>query len=209
MHYTPPPGYTLLIGSDEAGYGPLAGNLIIVAVMALPHWQGPALLNDSKQLTNKKTGNRVLHGLAGFLRDNVHFSMVEYTPEQIDQKGVGACLKEGHQVVHSRLRAQAPLGDVIWNVADGNLVFPVETGITSIVKADATIPHVAAASVLAKSFQLMQMHEHDKQWPAYGFRDHAGYPSPKHLAELDRLGPTPVHRRSYGPVKDAAKKHGA
>lgn len=208
MHYDFPPHVTHVIGSDEAGYGTLAGNLIIMGVIAPVSWVGPSQLNDSKKLTDKKNDHQVLKTTAMLLRREVVFSLMEYTPDDIERKGVGVCLREGHRVVHRRLSAHVGPGMHVHHIADGNMVFPPEETIVSVVKADSFIRAVMAASVLAKTEQLRQMALYDKRWPAYGFGDHAGYPSPKHLEALDTLGPTSVHRRSYAPVKAACDKHG-
>lgn len=198
------PSVTHVIGSDEAGYGTLAGDLIVVGVLVQAGWTGgPIHLADSKTLSPKK-----IQIVARELAAVVPYAIISYDPETIDRRGVGVCLKEGHRVVHGRLRAhlhtQPPTEDrEIGHIADGNLALQ-DSGIVSVPKADSTLHAVMAASILAKGEQLRRMDDHAKTYSGYDFEQHHGYPTPLHLKRLDSLGPCPVHRMSYAPVKAAA-----
>jgi len=101
-------------------------------------------------------------------------------------------------------RAVAALGEMPGHVlVDGNRTPALPCPATAIIGGDGKVAAIAAASILAKVARDREMVEHDAQYPGYGFARHKGYPSAEHLAALTALGPTPLHRKSFAPVRKA------
>lgn len=184
----------LICGTDEVGYGAWAGPLLIVAVCVPRTWKAPKGLTDSKKLTE---GQR--EALAVLLRADpeVKFHPVPVWPKGIDELGVYRANIRAHQEAHGKFE-----GDVL-HVADGNL--DLGPDIVSLPKADTLVPAVSAASIIAKVTRDQFMARLDEKYPGYGFKAHKGYGVPVHQEALTRLGPSEVHRMSYGPVAAAQK----
>lgn len=181
----------LVCGVDEAGRGPLAGSVIAAAVILDPA-KPIAGLADSKKLSA-----RVREHLAVEIRTQaMAWAIGEATAAEIDQINIlqATFLAMRRAVEGLRL---APAHALI----DGNRV-PVglPCSAEAIVKGDAKEPAISAASILAKTFRDAQLLELDQIYPQYGFARHMGYPTAAHLEALRVHGPSPVHRRSFGPV---------
>jgi len=192
-------GITLVAGVDEAGRGPLAGPVVVAAVMLPATWLGCGLpaelegLNDSKQLTARQRG-RLFGVLTGWVE--VKFALARMEAQQVDELNI---LQATHRAMNAALARLAPAPRHA--LVDGTRVKTLQFSQTALVKGDARSYSIAAASVLAKVTRDRLMEEYDKQWPAYGFAEHKGYGTVQHLAALAEHGPCPIHRRSFAPVR--------
>jgi ribonuclease HII len=182
----------LTAGVDEAGRGPLAGPVYAAAVILDPHRSIPGV-RDSKKLS---ACQRVR--LAGEIRERaLAFAVARAEVEEIDRLNIL------HATMLAMRRAIVQLATIpaeAW--IDGNrcpdgLPCPAR----AIVKGDATVAAIAAASILAKTARDAEMLRLHDTYPHYGFDRHMGYPTPEHLEALQMHGVSAVHRRSFGPVK--------
>jgi ribonuclease HII len=186
----------LVIGADEVGYGSLAGPLVVCGVKAPEGWNLEGL-NDSKKLSEKKRlimGDK-LNNLVEF--NEISFHIAERSNVTIDKIGVALALKTAYAEVFHTLGEQKP----ILIIVDGNLKFDnlgldVYT-IRTDIKADAKIPTVMAASIIAKNYRDGLMHSLDELHPEYGWIKNVGYGSSAHIAAMRKYGLSPLHRRSY------------
>ena len=185
-----------MCGVDEAGRGPLCGPVVAAAVILNPacHIEG---LADSKKLTE-----RARDRLAPIIkRDALAWAIAEACVEEIDRLNIL------HATMLAMKRAVEALDKVPHEVlVDGNRIPDLFVPARAIVKGDALEPAISAASILAKTHRdamLVQLH---MQYPEFGFDQHKGYPTAAHLAVLARLGPTPHHRMSFAPVREAVSQ---
>lgn len=185
---------TLYCGVDEAGAGPLCGDVVAAAVILDPSRPIPAL-NDSKKLTEKK--REVLFD--EILNKATAYSIARASVEEIDEINI----------LHARMLAmtravnglsKAPEHALI----DGNrLPKNMCCDGTAIIKGDGLVAAISAASILAKVQRDRDLIELDKVYPQYGLAKHKGYPTKAHLEALKQHGPAPIYRKSFGPVKRA------
>jgi len=181
-----------IAGVDEAGRGPLAGPVVVAAVILDPA-QPIAGLADSKTLSPARRETLALairaHALA--------WSVIEVGVAEIDTLNILHASLAG---MSRALRALTPAAD--FALIDGNKLPPdLPCAGRAIVDGDALEPAIGAASILAKVARDARMRELDAQYPGYGFAVHKGYPTAAHRAALTRLGPSPQHRRSFAPVR--------
>jgi ribonuclease HII len=188
-------------GLDEAGRGPLAGPVVAAAVV-LPSPLPEALLalNDSKKLDEARR-----EALFPLIQQHaVAYGIAEADAAVIDTKNI---LQASLWAMAQSLEAcEAMLGDdVLGALLDGNQKAPLPPRIRqrTLVKGDSLSRPIMAASILAKVHRDRLMVAAHKQWPAYGFDVHKGYPTPTHLKALAEHGPCPLHRRSFAPVRAA------
>jgi ribonuclease HII len=178
-------------GVDEAGRGPWAGPVSAAAVILNPR-KVPKGLNDSKLLTA-----RAREALEAEIQDravawNVAFASVE----EID------ALNILHATGLAMRRAVEGLGvSAAFALVDGNYAFPLPCPVKTVVGGDGLSCSIAAASILAKTARDRLMQEMDGAYPGYGFAAHKGYHAPVHVEALRRLGPCPIHRSSWAPVR--------
>lgn len=181
----------LIIGVDEAGRGPLAGPVVAAAVVLAPDTFLPGLA-DSKTLTPEQ--RTIL--FEQIIEKALDFAVGIVGPKEID-------------ILNILKATQLAMGKAISGIdisyqyifIDGNQRCPyVQTAQKTIVKGDALSVSVAAASIVAKVTRDTLMVDLDAVYPGYGFAEHKGYPTSKHLTALNQLGPSPVHRRSFAPV---------
>ena len=181
----------LVAGVDEVGRGPLCGAVVTAAVILDP--ARPILgLNDSKKLTEAR---REL--LFDEIREKaLSWCIARAEVEEIDQLNIL------HATMLAMQRAVAGL-HITPRLAliDGNRCPQLAVPSAAVVKGDSKVPAIAAASILAKVSRDREMQALDRQYPGYGIAGHKGYPTAVHLEALQRLGPTPVHRSSFGPVR--------
>ena len=183
-------GMELIAGVDEVGRGPLAGPVVAAAVILPKACKIPGL-NDSKKIPKSKhkeiyeavLQNAVAIGIG--IKDN----------QVIDQVNIYEATKLAMMEAIGQLEPQPQhlLIDAM------KLDLPISQ--TSIIKGDANSLSIAAASIVAKVTRDQMMEEFDREYPGYDFAQNAGYGTAKHLAGLDKLGVTPIHRRSFEPVK--------
>lgn len=194
-------GCTSIAGVDEAGRGPLAGPVVAAAVVFPIAWIRSGLpeplrgLNDSKQLRPARRA-----AFFEFLRGHpdVRSGIAAIEAAEIDVLNI---LRATHRAMALALAALDPAPDHA--LIDGLPVPSLPLRHTALVKGDARSLSIAAASVLAKVTRDRKMMDFDRAYPGYGFAQHKGYGTVEHLAALDRLGPCPIHRRSFAPLNRA------
>jgi len=184
-------GHAIVAGIDEAGRGPLAGPVTVAAVV-LPSDFTHAVLNDSKQLTEKKR-EAIYEEITADPRIRWHCCVIE--PGEIDRINILQATWEG---MRRSALALDPRPDAV--LIDGKPVKKYPLPQVALVKGDSLSFSIAAASVIAKVTRDRIMMRLAEEFPQYGFEIHKGYPTPKHLAALKKHGPCPQHRRSFGPV---------
>ena len=183
----------LVAGVDEVGRGPLCGAVVTAAVILDPA-RPIAGLNDSKKRTEAR-------------REKLY--------DEICEKALSWCIARAEveeidelNILHATLLAMQRAVEGLsitpkLAMIDGNrcptLAMPAEALVTG----DSKVPAIAAASILAKVSRDREMAAFELQYPGYGIGGHKGYPTAVHLEALERLGPTPIHRRSFGPVRRA------
>ena len=181
----------LIAGVDEAGRGPLVGNVVAAAVILDP--ENPIKgLADSKKLSEKKRER---------LFDEIQlkakaFCIALATPAEIDEINILHASMLAMQRAVEGLKIQP--NHVL---VDGNRLPKWSYSAEAIVKGDAKEPAIGAASILAKVARDREMVALNDIHPGYGFAKHKGYPTKAHMEALAALGPLPEHRRSFGPVK--------
>lgn len=180
----------LVAGVDEVGRGPLAGAVVAAAVILNP--AKPIIgLTDSKKLTEKKRD-----ALFDIIRqDALAWAVGRAEVDEIDTLNILHASMLAMKRAVEQLQPAAEFAQV-----DGNrcpqLLIPSE----AIVKGDLTVPCISAASIIAKVTRDREMDVLDQTYPGYGLSKHKGYPTQDHLAALKKLGPSIIHRRTFGPV---------
>lgn len=183
----------LVCGVDEVGRGPLCGAVVTAAVILDP--ARPILgLNDSKKLTEARR---------------------ELLYEEIVEKALSWCIARAEvaeidslNILHATMLAMQRAVEGLHitprhAMIDGNRCPNLRVPASAVIQGDAKVPAIAAASILAKVSRDREMTAFDLIYPGYGIAAHKGYPTPVHLEALARLGPTPIHRRSFAPVRAA------
>ena len=183
-------GIQLIAGVDEVGRGPLAGPVVAAAVILPKACKIPGL-NDSKKIPKSKhkeiyeavLQNAVAIGIG--IKDNQVIDQVNiYEATKLAMmEAIGQLEPQPQHLLIDAMRLDLPISQ------------------TSIIKGDANSLSIAAASIVAKVTRDQMMEEFDREYPGYDFAQNAGYGTSNHLAGLDQLGVTPIHRRSFEPVK--------
>jgi ribonuclease HII len=189
-------GIFFVAGVDEAGRGPLAGPVVAAAVI-LPRAPKIVGLNDSKKLTPRRRES--LYAELTLL-SGVHWSVASADVDEIDRLNI---LRATHLAMARALAALPQQADHA--LVDGLPVSGLPVPHTALVGGDALSTSIAAASIIAKVTRDRLMLDLDARFPGYGFARHKGYGVREHLAALRRHGPSPVHRRSFAPVAEAAR----
>lgn len=180
-------------GCDEAGRGCLAGSVYAAAVILPPDYQNK-LLNDSKQLTER----RRYQLREQIERDAVSWAVGIVTPEEIDKINI---LNASILAMHRALNQLTVRPEAV--IVDGNRFKPYRNlPHTTIVKGDGKYLSIAAASVLAKTYRDDYMNALAEQYPQYDWRSNKGYPTKKHREAIKAFGVTPYHRKSYNLLGD-------
>ena len=192
-------GLTLVAGVDEAGRGPLAGPVVAAAVVLPCGWSKTGLdsrlrgLNDSKQLTEAQ---REQYYTIITSHPEIRYAIASVEVEVIDRINI---LQATHRAMNQALAQLQPPPEHV--LVDGRPVKSMTLPHTALVKGDARSYSIAGASVLAKVTRDRLMLEFDRLYPGYGFAEHKGYGTPQHLAAIQALGPCPIHRRSFSPLR--------
>jgi len=171
----------MLCGIDEAGRGCLAGPLVVAGAILKEPVIG---LNDSKQLSEKQR-----EALFEILQSKAEFKIVFCDNQMVDEKGLSACLKYAIETIKAHFEGH----DILM---DGNCTFGVQ-GITTMVKADAKVPEVSAASILAKVSRDRYICEIASTYPQYEFEKHKGYGSALHIEKIKTFGYCELHRKTF------------
>lgn len=170
-----------LCGIDEAGRGPIAGDLVVAGCILSSPIIG---LNDSKKLSQKQ---REL--LYDKIIQNSSYHIVTFCAADIDEKGISLCIKSALFEIMQALPSKNYL-------FDGNSAFGVK-GLQTMIKADTKVPEVSAASILAKVTHDKNIIEDAKKYPLYEFEKHKGYGTARHVELIKKHGYCAIHRRSY------------
>ena len=180
-------------GCDEAGRGCLAGSVYAAAVILPENYQND-LLNDSKQLTEKRR-----YELRKIIeRDAVAWAVGIVTPEEIDKINI---LNASILAMHRALDQLKVRPEAI--IVDGNRFKPYQKlPCTTIVKGDGKYLAIAAASILAKTYRDDYMNQLAEEYPQYDWLSNKGYPTKKHREAIKQFGITPYHRKSYNLLGD-------
>jgi len=185
-------GVTYIAGVDEAGVSPLAGPVSAAAVI-LPVGCRIAHVDDSKKL-----GPAERERLAEQIREQaVSWAVVMVEPAEIDELNI---YWAGIAAMERAVAALQPKAEHL--LVDARALGRTGLPFDAIIKGDAKSLSIAAASILAKTTRDRLMVDYDAQYPGYGFARHKGYPVPEHKEALRRLGPTPIHRRSFPIVQE-------
>jgi len=181
----------IVAGVDEAGRGPLAGPVVVAAVVLNPD-QPFAGLDDSKRLSEKR--REALFPL--IMERALAWTVVEIEVAEIDRINILQATLLGMTKAVEQLLPPPSLA-----LIDGNRAPALKCAVRTIVGGDSLEPAISAASILAKVTRDRLMKKLHLVYPDYGFDRHKGYPTADHLARLTRYGPCPIHRRSFAPVK--------
>jgi ribonuclease HII len=183
-------GALRIAGLDEVGRGPLFGPVVAAAVI-LPRGCLLPGLNDSKKLSKKKRAELDVEIRASA----VNWAIAEVDAETIDRINI----RQASLLAMRRAVGQLALSPDFLLI-DGRDTIDWEGPQQAVIRGDGASFSIAAASVLAKVYRDRLLVELDRDYPGYGLAQNKGYPCPEHLAALERLGPTPLHRKSFGPV---------
>lgn len=180
-------GYHLICGVDEAGRGPLAGPVCAAAVILPPEFEIPGL-NDSKQLTDKK--RRELYPV--IMAEAVSYGIAFVDEQIIDRDNI---LNATFAAMKSAIGQLDPKPELA--LIDGNRVSEFGVEAIPVVKGDARVASIAAASILAKVARDQYMEAIDAVYPQYGFAVHKGYGTKRHYAAISEYGMCPIHRKTF------------
>lgn len=186
-------GLTYIGGVDEVGRGPLIGP-VVACCCVLPKDFKLEGLNDSKKLSEKKR-----EAYAPYIKEHaIAYALGIVSPEEIDEINIYEASRKAMMIAISDVRKQIDLQHVL---VDAMPLPDLDINSTSIIKGDSKSISIAAASVIAKVTRDEMMIELDKKYPDYGFKDHKGYPTKKHIEAINKYGLIDGYRKSYGPVK--------
>lgn len=192
------PDVSLICGVDEVGRGPLIGAVVTAAVILDPA-KPIAGLTDSKKLSEKRR-----LALAELIKQNaLCWALGRAEPAEIDELNIL------HATMLAMRRAVAALSiKPQWVLVDGNRTTDFGIAASAVVKGDALVPEISAASILAKVARDQEMQQLHLQYPQFGFDSHKGYPTAAHLAAIAQHGVLPEHRRSFKPVRLVLEQRG-
>ncbi len=180
-------------GVDEAGRGPLAGPVVVAAVI-LPTSHELVGLDDSKRLSAQQR-----EALFPAIKDQaISFAIEVVAVEEIERLNILRATLIGMQ---RSVQALEPFPTLA--LVDGNRAPELACEVRTIIEGDHWVPAISAASILAKVTRDAIMKRWHREYPHYGFARNKGYPTPEHLACLKEFGPCPIHRKTFAPVRDA------
>ncbi len=187
-------GFSAVAGIDEVGRGPLAGPVVAAAVILPADFFQPEV-NDSKQVSEKK--RNTLYEI--ILEKAVAVGIGVISEKVIDQVNIYQATKLA--MIDAVKNLEVPADFLLLDAMKLDLAIPQE----SLIKGDARSVSIAAASIVAKVTRDSLMTAYDEEFPGYDFTHNAGYGTKNHLAGLSEFGPSPIHRRTFAPVKDYFK----
>lgn len=181
----------IVIGVDEAGRGPLAGNVVAAAAILKKYSSDLDDINDSKKLTEKKREK-----LFDVIMENFYIGVGEATPEEIDEINILNATFLAMRRALENLKKQCSTDHLV--LVDGNFKIREYEGEQEfVIKGDAKSLSIAAASIIAKVTRDREMIEEGKKYPEYKFEKHKGYGTKLHKEKLLELGVLPIHRKSF------------
>lgn len=190
-------GYNIIAGTDEAGRGPLYGP-VVAACCVLPLDFKLEGLNDSKQLTEKKREEYF-----SYIKEHcIAYAIGIVDNKEIDEINIYNASRKAMMLAISEVRKKINIDYVL---TDAMPLPDLDIPSLDIIKGDAKSISIAAASVIAKVTRDHMMYDIDKKYPEYGFKNHKGYPTKKHIEALKQYGLIDGYRLTYGPVKDMIK----
>lgn len=190
--------YQLIAGVDEVGRGPLAGPVVTAAVILDPKKPIDGL-TDSKKLSEVQR-----EALCIEIKEKaICWALGRAEVEEIDRINI---LQATMLAMQRAVRELIQQPEYI--LVDGNRVPKFACPAEAIIKGDLTVPEISAASIVAKVSRDQEMEQFEQQYPGYGLAKHKGYPTKEHIAAITKLGVTPIHRRSYRPVRKAMELAG-
>ena len=182
-------GYRAVAGVDEAGRGPLAGPVVCAAViMPLDEAKRIIGVNDSKKLSAKKRE---------FLAEKIRETALAYAIEEVDEGTIDEIniLQATRLGMKRAIERLSPAPDFV--LTDGNMTLDIDIPQQSIIKGDALVYSIGAASIAAKVYRDAIMTEYGKLYPDYGFAKNKGYGTAVHINAIKEAGICPIHRRSF------------
>ena len=181
-------GFELICGIDEAGRGPLAGPVVVAGVI-MPKDSMIEGVNDSKKVSEKK--REKLYDL--ILEEAISYSVAVIGQDVVDEINILNATKQGITNVVEELDVKPDLilVDALTHINTKGIPYD------SIIKGDAKCYNIAAASIIAKVTRDRIMRQWDEIYPQYGFVNHKGYGTAKHIQAIKEYGPCPIHRRSF------------
>jgi len=185
----------MIAGCDEVGRGPLAGDVVAAAVILGDYI--PEGLADSKKLSEKKR----LHLFTEIQNHAVSFAIGRASTGEIDELNI---LNASLLAMKRAVEGLSVRPDHV--LVDGNKLPKWEYSAEAVVRGDASVPAISAASILAKVTRDQELISLDSQYPEYGFAKHKGYPTAQHMAAIEAHGILPIHRRSFGPIARLLKR---
>lgn len=189
-------GVNIIGGTDEAGRGPLYGP-VVAACVVLPKNFELEGLNDSKKLSEKK--RNVFYN---YIVENTIYGVGIIGPEEIDQINIYEASRQAMIKAIKEVQKQVKLEYVLSDAMPIDIDIPV----MPIIKGDAKSMSIAAASVIAKVTRDRILYEVDQKHPEYGFKNHKGYPTKKHLEAINKYGLIDGYRKTYGPIMNYIKE---
>lgn len=186
-------GIKFIAGTDEAGRGPLIGPVVAACVVLPLNYQNDEI-NDSKKLTEKKRDK--LYDV--IKQDALAIGIGIVGSDIIDEINIYEASRLAMIKAYYEAKEQIPIEHLLTDAMPLNLEIPS----TKIIKGDAKSISIAAASIIAKVTRDRILMELDKKYPMYGFKNHKGYPTKKHIEAMHKYGLIDGYRKTYGPVKE-------
>lgn len=189
-------GINFIAGVDEVGRGPLNGP-VVSACVVLPKGYHKDGIIDSKKLSEKKR-NELFDIIK---RDALGIGVGIVYADEIDELNIYEATKKSMKLAINNCNSK------IEHVLIDAMKLDLDVASTSIIKGDAKSISIAAASIIAKVTRDEMMYELDKKYPMYGYKNHKGYPTKKHIEAINKYGLIEGYRKTYGPVKDYLEKN--
>lgn len=191
-------GYNYIGGCDEAGRGPLIGDVVAACVVLPKDYDNP-LINDSKKLTEKK--REELYDI--IMRDALAVGVGKVSPKEIDEINIYEASRKAMIIAYNEANKKI---NIDYLLTDAMPIDTLSIPVKNIIKGDAKSITIAAASIIAKVTRDRDLLMLDKKYPEYGFKSHKGYPTKKHLEAIYKYGIIEGYRKTYKPIKDYLEK---
>lgn len=190
-------GYKIIAGCDEAGRGPLIGP-VVAGCCVLPDNFKLDGLTDSKKITEKKREE-----MYEYIINNTIYGVGIVSPEEIDEINIYEASKKAMMLALDEVRNKIEVDYVLTDAMPIEIDIPVKP----IVKGDLLSVTISAASIIAKVTRDRMLLELDRKYPMYGFKNHKGYPTKKHMEAINKYGLIDGYRKTYKPVKQYLEEH--